>query len=477
MTLWLLTWLWQGLALACGVWAAFRLFPRVNASTRHVIWWCTFAALVWLGWSFPLDPDAAAAISTGGAAQQLPAASAVFEIASLPQWLMVSLATVWVLGAFVALLAIAAGVRGLFRLKRSCSPVVPAIEEQLPLWKEVKTTGRPARLMICNRLPNAAVLGLHRPYIAFPSRLLDVVSLAELDQILVHEYGHVQRRDDWTRLLQATLEAALWMHPAARLIGRELSLEREVACDDWVVSRTGAARAYAGCLARVAESGRESSALTLIPALFERTPDVVKRVDRLLNARRQATRNLSWTAFAVGACTIVVGAAYLGTIPLIAEAVAERDLTVSLPNFPPESIAAPTPEVSASVAEIVPTVDSSSPAPAAPRRLVEAARSRSFPGAGAAPTRLPALPPQSASAAAQGPSVEPLTIVDSRPFEANYPTRDSRAVLPNRNASAAQAIRNPWQITGVTIGAATRKASVAVAATVTKASLSIAKSF
>jgi hypothetical protein len=179
----------------------------------------------------------------------------------------------------------------------------------------------------------------------------------------------------------------------------------------------------------------------------------------------------------VGACTIVVGAAYLGTIPLIAEAVAERDLTVSLPNFPHESIAAPTPEVSASVAEIVPTVDSSSPAPAAPRRLVEAARSRSFPGAGAAPTRLPALPPQSASAAAQGPSVEPLTIVDSRPFEANYPTRDSRAVLPNRNASAAQAIRNPWQITGVTIGAATRKASVAVAATVTKASLSIAKSF
>jgi hypothetical protein len=36
---------------------------------------------------------------------------------------------------------------------------------------------------------------------------------------------------------------------------------------------------------------------------------------------------------------------------------------------------------------------------------------------------------------------------------------------------------NPWQITGVTIGAATRKASVTFAATVTKASVSIAKSF
>jgi beta-lactamase regulating signal transducer with metallopeptidase domain len=470
MTLWLLTWLWQGLALAFGVSAALRLFPRVNASTRHVIWWCTLAALVWLGCSVPSDPGALAATSIGGAAQQVPAASALFEIPSLPQWLMLSLATVWAVGALVALLAIGAAVRGLFRLKRSCSPVLPAMEEQLPLWQDVKSSGRLARLMICDRLPNAAVLGLRQPYIVFPSRLLDVVSLAELDQILVHEYGHVQRRDDWTRLLQATLEAALWMHPAARWIGHHLSLEREVACDDWVVSRTGAARAYAGCLARVAERSRESIASILIPALFARTPDVVKRVDRLLNARRHVTRHLSWTACAVGVCAIAAGAAHLAAIPLIAEAVSEGDLTVSLPTLPAISaisMTTQTPEVGAVVVEIAAPEANSIPAPVAPRNLVETARSRSFPSAGAAPTRLPA---------AQRPPVEVLTVVDSTPFQAIYPTEDSRA-LPKPQASLSQDTRNSWQITGMTIGAATRKASVTVAATVTKASVSFAKSF
>jgi hypothetical protein len=169
-------------------------------------------------------------------------------------------------------------------------------------------------------------------------------------------------------------------------------------------------------------------------------------------------------------CAIVTGAAHLGTIPLIAE------VNATLPSLPAISIPAQAPQVGASVAEIVAIGDSSSPAPVSPRKLIEAVRSRSFPGAGAAPTRLPAAPAQSANAAAQRPPVEVLTLVDSKPFQANYPTEDSRAMVQPPQASPAHA-RNPWQITGVTIGAATRKASVTVAASVTKASVSVAKSF
>jgi hypothetical protein len=39
------------------------------------------------------------------------------------------------------------------------------------------------------------------------------------------------------------------------------------------------------------------------------------------------------------------------------------------------------------------------------------------------------------------------------------------------------AVAGPWQITGISIGTATRKASVTLAGTVTKAGVSIAKSF
>ena len=51
MTAWLLTWLWQGSALAAGVAMALACAPRVNAATRHLIWWGSLAALACLGWA------------------------------------------------------------------------------------------------------------------------------------------------------------------------------------------------------------------------------------------------------------------------------------------------------------------------------------------------------------------------------------------------------------------------------------------
>ena len=51
MTAWLLTWFWQGSALAGGVAVALQCVPRVNASTRHLIWCGALAAVAWLGWA------------------------------------------------------------------------------------------------------------------------------------------------------------------------------------------------------------------------------------------------------------------------------------------------------------------------------------------------------------------------------------------------------------------------------------------
>ena len=50
MTASLLTWLWQGVALAVVLSIALHLLPRVNAATRYMLWWGAFAALIALGW-------------------------------------------------------------------------------------------------------------------------------------------------------------------------------------------------------------------------------------------------------------------------------------------------------------------------------------------------------------------------------------------------------------------------------------------
>ncbi len=441
MTGWLIAWLWQGTVLALGVSAALTLLPRVNASTRYLIWWCAFGVLVWLGWSTSPYTGSLSTISSDSGATHVSAPS-LFEVTAFPQWLITSIFVAWGAGASFKLMSILPGLHGLHRLKDSCGPVLQTIETRLPLWLEQKRIGRPAQLMICNGLSNAAVLGLRHPYIAFPARLLDIVSAEELDQILLHEYGHVQRRDDWTRLAQALLEAALWMHPAARWISAELNLEREVACDDWVVSKTRAALAYAGCLSRVAEHHQTQAAASLLPAWFSRTPDVVRRVDRLLNPQRNATRKLSFAAAGVGICLMLASAAHLRALPLIGEV----------------SAALVAPEVPALIHAALSTLR----APTTPQVMSAVAATKSM---RRSTQHEPDVPSAATTAA---PVIATLPVVDARSFPA-IDTAEPAPVRPQTSPSG-------WRF-GATIRQATRKAGAAVGGSVTKAGASIAKSF
>src|SRR5215472_5899737 len=38
--------LWQALAVAAVMWLVLRLMPRVNAATRHAVWWAVLALVV-----------------------------------------------------------------------------------------------------------------------------------------------------------------------------------------------------------------------------------------------------------------------------------------------------------------------------------------------------------------------------------------------------------------------------------------------
>ena len=95
--------------------------------------------------------------------------------------------------------------------------------------------------MICDAVPGATVLGFQRPCIAIPSSVVEALTIDELDQVILHEHAHVQRRDDWSRLAQTLLLSVLWIHPAALVISRALSRECEMACDEWVVAWYGTA--------------------------------------------------------------------------------------------------------------------------------------------------------------------------------------------------------------------------------------------
>ena len=140
-------------------------------------------------------------------------------------------------------------VRRARRLSEECPSDVLA---GLSHWSRVRTTGRPTRVVLSDRVRHAAVLGFGSPIIALAPRLLTELSAPDLDRVLVHEWAHVQRRDDLAQLLQHLVRAIAGWHPAVWWLERRLDFEREVACDEVAVDVTGSAKGYAACLVTLA---------------------------------------------------------------------------------------------------------------------------------------------------------------------------------------------------------------------------------
>ena len=314
MTAWLLTWLWQGSALVAGVAVALRYTPRLNAASRHLIWFGALAGLVSLGLG-----------SSSAFPGAMPASAAqVIYVPSAPDALISVIFGVWMSVALVRLVRVLPSLHALYSLRDRSVVFPPDIESRLPLWLETRDRGRRTELMICDALPGATVLGLQRPCIALPTSLVEALTPDELDQVILHEHAHVQRRDDWWRLAETLLVSVLWIHPAAFFISRALHREREMACDEWVVARTGAPKVYARCLTRAAEvRGRTRATSELAPALLDKRHELVRRVDRLLALKGNARRNVSVAAVAAAILAIAAAAAHIQALRFaeIAEAV------------------------------------------------------------------------------------------------------------------------------------------------------------
>jgi uncharacterized protein (TIGR03435 family) len=154
----------------------------------------------------------------------------------------------------------------------------------------------------------AAVGPLH-PAIVIPARLLGELDENALDQIGLHEAAHLARRDDYALAVQRILEALFALHPVVRWIARRIDLEREIACDDFVLAAKGQSKSYAWCLTRMAELTVGASPS---PAAAAATSNLAKRVDILLDkTRHTGTRvlraRLAVVIAALGALAWAVG--------------------------------------------------------------------------------------------------------------------------------------------------------------------------
>jgi hypothetical protein len=184
--------------------------------------------------------------------------------------------------------------------------------------------------------------GLFRPAILLPERLIVELDNDELEQIRVHETAHLTRRDDVALLIQRTVEALFALHPVVRWITRRIDLEREIACDDFVVEQTGQARPYASCLTRVVEIAGGGRSSIVAAAATEERSHLARRIEMLLDKTRHKGTHLLKTPLLLMVAALAVLACVAVRAPgIIAFAAEEQDSFFDQVPAPPEPPAPP----------------------------------------------------------------------------------------------------------------------------------------
>ncbi len=339
---WVLTWILQGLVLAAVAAAGLAVQPRRQASTRYLLWWAALAGVIALAFAGSPAPAVPTPLPAAASVPAAAGAMVPVELPPAPGWVPVIALIVWVAGFALGIARVVRGLRRLVALKRRSVPAGAAFEADLPQWSAARATGRPAALCLADGLSTTVFLGFRHPVIAVPRDQAERLPRHAIDQIVLHEYAHVQRRDDWSGLAEHVVAAAAWINPAVFWIRRQLALEREMACDDWVIARTGAPKAYARCLVSAAEAAQGHGLGPLAVAAFSSKPALTRRVERMLD-RRHATRVQPSLPLLAAAGTVLAALIVVGSVapPVFVDGTtADSRPQVSSPDLAPSGFVA-----------------------------------------------------------------------------------------------------------------------------------------
>ena len=306
---------WESLVIAAFLAAVLRWAPGLSPRASFKLWGTGFALAALL----PLCRAGAGRVFAGGGAA---AHGFVPTVLLSPAW-AAGLCALWMGATAAALVRFGAGVWSLRRLMRTASPAPRAVRA---MYRELAAEGgrasrtNRAKLLVADGIAAPSACGLWGPAILLPRGLVESLSPDELAAVLRHEAAHLRRWDDWLTVLARLVRAALPLALALPYLERQMARAREMACDDAALragdSRPVSRRAYAACLARLAESAGRERWRNLAPGLGGEGSQLAARVGHIL--RGGAARGPGWVRLAAAGCAgALLSLALLGAPALL----------------------------------------------------------------------------------------------------------------------------------------------------------------
>jgi beta-lactamase regulating signal transducer with metallopeptidase domain len=378
----------EGFLIAIFAWALLRILRKQNSGTRFAVW---FLALLTIA-ALPMLAFFGREVSLSATASSLESVRPALTVAG--NW-AVFIFLAWAMGAGIALTRLASGVWRLDQLRRSCTPISttdldPIVHATLnaigaSTSSESGSQFGPARgtisIATSDSLRVPAAIGFWKRTIVLPAWVLRELSPQDLNVILLHESAHLRRWDDWTNLAQKLVSALFFFHPAVWFIEKQLSVEREMACDDAVLAETANPGRYAECLVSLLEKSLAHRRWSMAQAAVHRAREASLRLAQILDTKRSKATGLwkpaigIFSAFALACVMAVQMAPPLVAVdryasPANAVTAAARDENPSLSS---SSLSSPAP---AAIPAALRTVTDNDAQPT-PTAIAKASRARS----------------------------------------------------------------------------------------------------
>jgi beta-lactamase regulating signal transducer with metallopeptidase domain len=179
---------------------------------------------------------------------------------------------------------------------------------QLGINKKIK-------LWISDNVDVPSVTGFLKPVILLPAAMINQLTIAQAEAVLLHELAHIRRNDYLYNILQSVVELILFFNPFVHLLSKSVRKEREYCCDDWVMNFQFDRLVYAKALLLLEEQ-RHLLQSRFVLAATNGEKKLLNRVKRLFNQQMETDFNI-FTKIKLGVVCLFLLFVIFSEIPTI----------------------------------------------------------------------------------------------------------------------------------------------------------------
>ena len=139
----------------------------------------------------------------------------------------------WMIGALFQFSHLIRNSRSAYQLARTkIDPVSAVLNSRFLSLKSQMGLHRPITIGMSLYVSGPCMVGLLKPVILLPLACLTRLSSDELEAVIAHELAHIKRHDVFHSMIQSMIETMFYFHPVLSYLSKQVSIEREHACDD-----------------------------------------------------------------------------------------------------------------------------------------------------------------------------------------------------------------------------------------------------